>query len=385
MKKKAELLKSINAQRKIVLDLLQKGSVDEAKTASDALEQMQNEYDKMPEEVVGAERMVKPMNKNEKMAQVRSAVDSYLHKGWQGVTDEMRNYIKPLNAVSTPGQVEDTSIATKGAALVPVETADFVMTPGGEGSYRLRDLVQNYFTSTKSGKIPMVANPSDTLTNFDELQVGGLHKTDVTISAVNFNCQNYGDLVPVSSQIVEDSVASVYDVIAGVFAKKNRNTENKLIIDAIKSLGSATAIHTAAELVTAINEAEPIDSNSKKIITNTDGGAFLQNLVDDSHYVLMNDQTGPRKYYRGYEIIQLPKSQLSNGLDGSIPFIVGDLYDAVCFVERRGLVISVNPFGDAFAQDGVDVKITARYDAQPKFAGSVKLLAYSPAEEDEEH
>ena len=44
MKRKAELLQSINSQRKIVLDLLQKGDVDEAKKASDKLEKMQNEF-----------------------------------------------------------------------------------------------------------------------------------------------------------------------------------------------------------------------------------------------------------------------------------------------------------------------------------------------------
>ena len=382
MKKKAELLKSINAQRKVVLDLLQKGSVDEAKTASDALEKMQNEYEAMPEDVV-TERMSKPMDKKEKMAQVRKAVDMFLHKGWNGVSDEMKSYVKPMNAVSTPGQVEDGTIATKGAALVPVETADFVTTMA-TGVYRLRDLVQNYFTNTKSGKIPMVANPSDTLTNFDELPQGGLHKTDVTISAVNFDCDNYGDLIPVSNQLIEDAVASVYDVVSDVFVKKNRNTENKLIIDAIKSLGVATEVHTWEEIADAVNEAEPIDSSSKVILTNTDGGSFLQNQVDNDHYVLVTDKTSPRKYFRGYEVIQVPKSQLANGQDGSIPFIVGSLYDAVCFVERRGIVISVNPFGDSFAQDGTDIRVTARYDCQPKFAGAVKLLAYTPAEDDDE-
>ena len=381
MKKRAELLKSINAQRKIVLDLLQKGSVDEAKTASDALEKMQNEYDALPEEKIVTERM-KPMNKQEKMAQVRSAVDAFLHKGWNGVSDEMKSFVKPINSVSQPGQVEDGTIATKGAALVPVETADFVTTMA-TGVYRLRDLVQNYFTNTKSGKIPMVANPSDTLTNFDELPSGGMHKADVTIGAVNFDVDNYGDLIPVSNQLIEDAAASVYDVVSDVFVKKNRNTENMLIINAIKSLGTATEVHSWEEISSAVNEAEPIDSSSKVILTNTDGGSFLQNQVDNDHYVLVTDKTSPRKYFRGYEVIQVPKSQLPNDeTTGGIPFIVGSLFDAVCFVERRGIVISVNPFGDSFAQDGTDIRVTARYDCQPKFANAVKLLSYTPAEEE---
>lgn len=382
MKKRAEMLKALNSKRKAVLDLLQAGNLDEAKKASDELEEMQKKFDEMPEETRTAGRSLKTMDKKEKLMQVRKAVDSFLRRGWNGMSDEERQIVKPLNTVSTPGQVEDTTIATKGAALVPVETADFVATMDA-GVYRLRDLVQNYFASTKSGKIPMVANPTDTLTNFDELPSGGMHKTDVTIGAVNFNVADYGDLVPVSNQLLEDSVASVFDVITGVFAKKNRNTENKLIIDAIKSLGAATAVHTWQAIADAVNECDPVDGSDKVIVTNTDGGSFLADQVDNDHYVLIQPNAmSPVKYFRGYRVIQLPKSQLANdGVSGAIPFIVGSLFDAVCFVERRGLVITANPYGDSFAQDGTDIRITARYDCQPKFAGAVKLLAYTAPED----
>lgn len=377
MKRKAELMASINEKRKQVLDLLQAGDVDNAKKANDELDKLNKEYNELPIEV---ERKLKPMDKKEKLMQVRKAVDNYLRRGWNGMSDEDRQVVKPMNTVSTPGNVEDGTIATKGAALVPVETADFVSTMDA-GVYRLRDLVQNYFTNTKSGKIPMVANPTDTLTNFDELPSGGMHKTDVTVSAINFDVDNYGDLIPVSNQLLEDSTSSVFDLISSVFVKKNRNTENALIIAAIQSLGSATAVHTWQAIADAVNETDPIDGTDKVIITNTDGGAFLADQVDNDHYVLIQPNAlSPVKYFRGYRVIQLPKSQLPNAVsDGAIPFIVGSLYDAVCFVERRGLVITTNPYGDSFAQDGTDVRVTARYDCQPKFSGAVKLLAYTPS------
>lgn len=377
MKRRAELLSSINEKRKQVIDLLQAGDVDNAKVANDELDKLNKEYNELPIEV---ERKFKPMDKMEKMNQVRKAVDTYLRRGWNGMSDEDRQVVKPMNTVSTPGQVEDGTIASKGAALVPVETADFVSTMDA-GVYRLRDLVQNYFTNTKSGKIPMVANPTDTLTNFDELPSGGMHKTDVTVSAINFDVDNYGDLIPVSNQLLEDSTSSVFDLISSVFVKKNRNTENALIIAAIQSLGAATAVHTWQAIADAVNETDPIDGTDKVILTNTDGGAFLADQVDNDHYVLIQPNAlSPVKYFRGYRVIQLPKSQLPNAVsDGAIPFIVGSLYDAVCFVERRGLVITTNPYGDSFAQDGTDVRVTARYDCQPKFSGAVKLLAYTPS------
>lgn len=377
MKRKAELMASINEKRKQVLDLLQAGDVDNAKKANDELDKLNKEYNELPIEV---ERKLKPMDKKEKLMQVRKAVDNYLRRGWNGMSDEDRQVVKPMNTVSTPGNVEDGTIATKGAALVPVETADFVSTMDA-GVYRLRDLVQNYFTNTKSGKIPMVANPTDTLTNFDELPSGGMHKTDVTVSAINFDVDNYGDLIPVSNQLLEDSTSSVFDLISSVFVKKNRNTENALIIAAIQSLGAATAVHTWQAIADAVNETDPIDGTDKVILTNTDGGSFLADQVDNDHYVLIQPNAlSPVKYFRGYRVIQLPKSQLPNAVsDGAIPFIVGSLYDAVCFVERRGLVITTNPYGDSFAQDGTDVRVTARYDCQPKFSGAVKLLAYTPS------
>lgn len=380
MKKKAELLQKINAQRKQVLDLLQANNIDEAKKASDELEKLQKDFDAMPDDSVQAGKG-KAMDKKEKMLQIKKAVNTFLRRGWQGMSDEDRQLVRAVDATGSPAQVESTSVQ-KGGALVPVETADFAMTMNA-GVYRLRDKVFNYFANTKSGKIPMVSNPSDTLTNFDEYPSTGMHITDVTINSVDFNCADYGDIVPVSNDLLEDETTSVIDIVAQVFNKKNRNTENSLIINAIKSLGAATAVHTWQEIDSAINATDPVDGTDKVIITNTDGGDILAQTVDNNHYLLVQpDMTNPRKYWRGYEVIQLPKTLLPNDItDSSVPFIVGSLYDAVCFVERRGLVVTANPFGASFAKNGTDIRISARYDCKTKFAGAVKLLAYTPAED----
>lgn len=380
MKKKAELLKSINAQRKVVLDLLQKGSVNEAKTASDALEKMQNEYDALPEEKIVTERMSKPMDKKEKMVQIKKAVNAFLHKGWNGLSDEQKSLIKPTNASDSPGQIETG--ATRGAALVPVETADFVMEMP-TGVYRLRDRVFNYFPRTKSGKIPMVANPSDTLTDFDEFPSGGINRTQVTINQVDFSLHDCGDIIPVSNDLLKDEVASVFDIIVSTFMKKLRNKENAMILAAIDGLGAGTAVHTWQEIADAVNNTDPVDGTDKVIITNTDGGSFLANQVDNDHYVLIQPNAmSPKKYFRGYEVIQMPLSVLPNTTDSEVPFYVGSLYDAIAFFEHAdgGMEISYNPYSDsAFAKNATDVRVVARLDCQAKFAGAIKKLLYTPS------
>lgn len=373
MKRKAEVLQAINEKRKQVLDLLQAGDVDNAKKANDELDKLNKEYNELPIEV---ERKLKPMDKKEKFGAVKAAVNAFLHKGWAGMSDEQKNLVKPVNASDSPGQIETG--ATRGQALVPVETANFVATMDS-GVYRLRDRVMNYTASTNTGKIPVVANPSDTLTNFDEFPSGGINKTQVTINAIEWNVSDYGDIVPVSNDLLADEVADVYDVIMNVFNKKMRNTENKLILDAIDSLGAGTAVHDWKDIVKAVNSADPVDGTDKVILTNTDGGDFLGTLIDNNHYLLVQpDGTSPKKYFRGYEVIQLPLAVLPNTEDDKIPFYCGSLYDAICFVERQNLSISYNPFSDsAFAKNATDVRITARLDCKPKFAGAIKKLLYS--------
>ena len=382
MKKKAELLKAINAKRQVVMNFLKDGKLEEAQKESAELEKMTKEFDEMPDEKAGG-KVVNVMNEKERLFNVKKAVDAFLHKGWNAISDEQKQFIKPVNATDTPGQVENTTIASKGAALVPVSTADFVLTMDA-GVYRLRDKVFNYFANTKSGKIPIVANPTDTLTNFDEYPSGGIHKTDVTINSVDFNVADVGDLVPVSNDLVADEVASVYDVIMNVFLKKLRNTENKMILSAIDGAVVASAVHTWQEIATAVNEADPVDGTDKVIITNTDGGSFLANQVDNDHYVLIQpNMASPKKYFRGYEVIQMPLSILPNDAlnDNAIPFYVGSLYNAIVFVERQGLLVTYNPYGEGFAKNATDVRITARLDCKPAFTGAIKKLLYTPAED----
>lgn len=376
MKKKAELLKTINTQRKQVLDLLQAGKLEDAKKASDELEKLTKQYDEMQDDV---ERKVKPMDKKEHMLHVKDAVNAFLHRGWKGVSDEFKDVIKPVNASDTPGQIETGS--TRGAALVPVETADFVMTMDA-GVYRLRDRCFNYPASTLSGKIPVVANPTDKLTNFDEFPSGGINKTQVTINSIDWQVKDYGDIIPVSNDLLADENASVYDVIMDVFLKKLRNLENYLILTAIDGNGAGTAVHTWQDIVKAVNEASPIDSPDKVIITNTDGENYLSTLTDNNHYLLVQpDATNPRKYFRGYEVIQFPTAILAN-VEGAIPFYVGSLRNGVVFVERKGFEISYNPFSDsAFAKNATDVRITSRLDCKSSFASAMKKLLYTPAED----
>ena len=372
MKKKAELLRAINAQRKKVIDLIAGGHVEEAKVANDELSKMNDEFEKLPDEPM---KGVKAMDKG----MLKKAVNQYLHKGWSGMDDESKAFLKPINATDSPGQVE--TVANRGGVFVPVETADFVEMMS-TGVYRLRTLVSEYFSRTLSGKIPLANNPIAGLVEmFDEYDTNGISKKDIKFGSVSWQVKDYGVIVPVSSDLIADAEADVMGVIGEVFARAQVNTENQMILAAIDANGSATAIADWKDLLKYTNATSPV-GGEKKIVTNSDGYNYLDTLVDDNGRPILTQALvdNPKRIFRGYEVIQLPNDALpTDATTGAIPFYVGSFKDAVVFVERKGMEISYNPYSDsAYSKNAVEVRVTCRLDAKTKFASAVKKLEYTP-------
>lgn len=375
MKKKAETLKAINQKRKEVLDALTAGNTEQAKTASDELEVLMKNYEAMPNDST-AERMVNKMDKGV----LKKAVNSYLHKGWHGMSDEEKQLLRANNATDTPGQVE--TVANRGGVLVPVETADFVGRMD-TGVYRLRTRVSEYFARTLSGKIPLAENPTSGLVQlFDELPSGGITKGQMTFASVNWQAKDYGLIVPVSKELLADAEADVMGVLAEQFFRAQVITENNMILAAIDANGNATAVTGWKDILKAINGTAPVGGADKVVVTNTDGYNYLDTLVDDQGRPILTQALvdDPRRIFRGYEVIQLPNAVLAtDSTTGAMPFYVGSLRDAVYFIERQGLEIEYNPYSDsAWGKNAVDVKITCRMDCKTKFATAVKKLAYTP-------
>lgn len=374
MKKRAELLQKVNALRKSVVDFLNKNDFEGAKKASNELDAVMNELEKLPAENT-MEKGVAKMDKK----QVLKAVNSYLHKGWKGMSDDERAMLKPVNATDTPGQVE--TVANRGGVLVPVEVADFVARMD-TGVYRLRTRVFDYPANSLSGKIPLVNNPTSGLVQmFDELPNGGIPKGQITFGAVNWQVKDYGLIVPVSNDLMTDATSDVMSVIGEQFYRAQVITENAMILAAIDGNGDATAVTSWKDILKELNGTDPIGAVDKVVITNTDGYNYLDTLTDDEGRPILTQALvdNPRRIFRGYEVIQLPNASLAT-TDSKIPFYVGSLRDGVVFIERKGLELAYNPFSDsAYSKNATDIRVTCRMDCKTKFASAVKKLALTVA------
>ena len=383
MKKKAELMQKINASRKIVLNFLQEGKLNEAKAESDNLEKLMKDYDELPVDA-GRKVVNKAMDKKTKLFK---AVNNYLHKGWAGMDEEDRSYVKVIDATGSPAQVETTTSPSRGSVFVPFEVADFTEFMS-TGVYRLRTRVQEYLARTLSGRIPLANNPTSGLVEmFDEYPSDGITKKDIKFGAIDWTVKPYGAIVPVSNQLLEDANQDVLSIIAEIFFRAQVVTENNMILAALDSAGEAVEASNWKDVVKALNGISPV-GGEKILITNTDGWNELDTATDKNGFPIMvpflNDAT--RRRIKGYEVIELPNEVLpTDAVSGAIPMYAISPKDSCVFIERRGLELFYNPYSDnAMTKDATDIRVTCRMAAALKYASAVKKLAYIPEEEEEE-
>ena len=391
-KKRAEILKAINAKRIEILDLLDKNNLIAAKEASVELQKLQADYDAECEDKPANNfKPINNMNFNggiatmNKRKALNAAVRVMLLRGYNALNDEQKQLLMPVDAIDDPGQVE--GVANRGGVLVPVETAN-VIKEMSTGTVRLRERCDSYQTGTKSGTIPAGENPEDGLTDFDELPAGGMPTGDEKFSPINFNVHDYGRVTKVSKQLLSDANSDLMGFLTRAFAKRQVNTENARVIATLEAAcgATATAVTGWKGIIGAINKSIPLGVvGSAVILTNQDGWDYLDTLTDEQGRPLLTlDLKDHARYtFRGYEVIVVESKFLPTDEDDAttshtgtgIPFFVGSLWDAVIFVEREGLEIAMSEHA-AFNQNAIAVRVVTRFDVETKFASAMKKVTY---------
>ena len=382
-KKRAEILKAINAKRIAILDLLDKNDLQAAKAASEELQKLQSDYDsECDDKPANHFKPINNMNLNggitmNKRKALNAAVRVMLLRGYNALNDEQKQLLMPVDAIDDPGQVE--GVANRGGVLVPVETAN-VIKEMATGTVRLRERCDSYQTGTKSGTIPAGENPEDGLTDFDELPAGGMPTGDEKFAPINFNVHDYGRVTKVSKQLLADANSDLMGFLTRAFAKRQVNTENARIIATLEAAcgSTPTAVTGWKGIIGAINKSIPLGVvGSAVILTNQDGWDYLDTLTDEQGRPLLTlDLKDHARYtFRGYEVVVVESKFLPTDETTGIPFFVGSLWDAVIVIEREGLEIAMSEHA-AFNQNAIAVRVVTRFDVESKFASAMKKVTY---------
>lgn len=208
-----------------------------------------------------------------------------------------------------------------------------------------------------------------------------------SFTKVAYTIQKYGDIIPVSNELMEDNTAGLMAYLARWFAPKVVLTENTLLLGLLKGLAAKNIL--PGEEVKGIKQAlnkglNTAHSRRAVLLTNQDGYSHLDDLADQNgRGLLAPDPTQPDAYrFKGRPITLMDNDLLPTRTVGTsgetkgdyYPLYIGDFKSFGTLFRRKALEFaSTNVGGQAWRTDTTEVRGIVRLDAQ-KTDGEAALL-----------
>lgn len=247
---------------------------------------------------------------------------------------------------SLTGQIEGTD--SKGGYLVPVEQMP-ILREFRKAYAQLKDYCHVVQANSTSGKWPTLGEESGLLVNFTELEQ--IQESDFEFGQASYTIADYGDIIPVSNQLIKDANVNIMGIVGQRLARKAVNTENSAILGLLStSFVNPSTISSYKALTKALNvDLDPIYYANARIFTNQDGFQWMSELEDaQNRPLLVPDVAAPDAYrFRGKPVVVLPNSVLASSeaagqTPAYAPFYIGNMADYVMFFERQGVEIAVS-------------------------------------------
>ena len=156
-------------------------------------------------------------------------------------------------------------------------------------------------------------------------------------TSVDYKVETRAGKIALSNEVVEDSAVNIVQEVKDQLAKLVENTDNKHIMDLLKTFTKKTAA-TLDDLKQLYNVALDPALN-KMVILNQSGYYHLDTLKDsDGRYILQPDVTAPSgKSLFGMPVVLIADTLFANPKAGTFPMIMGDIAQSI-FVARRNQV-----------------------------------------------
>lgn len=358
------MLKSVEIKNKIVnikkdmKALQEQGKLDEAHAKIELLNQARKELDLALEEEKEEFKNIVENGKEVGTPKADIDVNKVFNKLVMGkpVTDaEMEVY----NLAST-GQIEHNP--EKGGYLVPEEQGK-TLKEFRRNKVSLKDLCNVVPVTTMSGKFPVAKDQKGKLVEFDELSEIG--QTDLTFAQQSWEVKDYGDIIPVSNTLLEDTTFPLIEIIGNNFTTKSVNTENAKILELLKTAKTKVAGKDYKDIKTILNvKLDPAIANTAVIVTNQSGFDYLDKLEDgNKRPILTTDLTQPtQKLFKGKRIVVLADELLPQDAK-KYPFYIGDFAEFVNFYDRKGVEIARSTEA-GFTKNATLLRVIERFDVK---------------------
>ena len=165
---------------------------------------------------------------------------------------------------------------------------------------------------------------------------------------ITYSIKKYGGIFPVTNEVLEDTDENLVNIITEWIADESRVTANKLILKVIDTKWSTkTDLKNLDGIKKALNVTlGQAFKPSSKIFTNDDGLQYLDTLKDlNGRYLLNPDPSDPAKLRLGVgaltvPVVVIPNADMPSDTENErIPFIIGDMKEAIKFFDRKQLSI----------------------------------------------
>lgn len=362
-----ELLDAINAKKAEVKNLAEQGKIAEAKIAKEELVNLQEQYnilkDIVEEEQTGVsiENFANALAVKIASASGSDAIHDFAEAARHGFyTNTMTEGTKADGGYTVPEDIQTKINQYKKAvfsleSLVDVET---VKTSSGRRTFQKKAQAEGFKAVAEAGKIQGNNTPQ--------------------FEILDYTIKKYAGYMPVTSELLADSDANITAVLTKWLAEEDIATKNAQILIAI-----ATKAETDLKNLDGIKKAINVTlgaayAGSVVIVTNDDGLNYLDTLVDkQGRYLLSPDVQNPMQMVLAVGARKIPIRVVPNAIlatkTNKIPFIIGDLKEAVKIFDRAKLNIMTSNVAavgtlNAFEQDLTLFRGIERFDCKTKDA-----------------
>lgn len=242
--------------------------------------------------------------------------------------------------------------------------------------FSLLPLVEYHRVTTNKGSRTFESKA--TATSFGQIDEAGVIEQieNIQFQPIKYDIKNYGGFLPVTNQLLSDTDAALRQTISQWFARKIVATDNRLILDRLKSKGSVD-LQNLDGIKKALNVTlGQAYRSSSRILVNDDGLNWLDTLKDnDGRYLLQPNPSDPMKLQLRAGASIVPITVIPNNVlkteDSKIPFIIGDFKESIIYWDRQQYLIdasSVAAVGNvnAFAQNLTLFRCLSREDVTIK-------------------
>lgn len=326
-----ELLDKINAKKAEVKNLADAGKLDEAKSAKNELQTMQDKFDLLKDILDAGPEPHNPQPVKDAAKEAETAFANAARAGFKNITSEGGS------AAYTVPQDIQTRINTR-----------------RDAEFSLRDLVTVESVTTESGSRTYLKKSSKV--GFSEVGEGAAIGAVAApeFEQVKYNIRKFAGYLPCTNELLADSDANITSVLTTWLGDQARATDNANIIAAVKTAKSASAVSITGidDLTRLVNVTLGAAYRAvSRIVTNDNGLQALCELKDANGRPLLNpipSDPARMQIACGPTVIPvdvIPNEILKNITESEnefIPFIVGSLNDAVHLFDRNSVSIRVS-------------------------------------------